>query len=48
MSAGQPGCRRVPDSCHLTSEAFDGYFAGHMNAGVMEAMADFAVAGALG
>nr|WP_320026060.1 D-Ala-D-Ala carboxypeptidase family metallohydrolase [uncultured Acetobacterium sp.] len=33
----------VPDSCHLTGEAFDGYFAGHMNAAVIEAMADFAV-----
>lgn len=38
----------VPDSCHLTGEAFDGYFAGHMNAAVMEAMADFAVAQGFG
>lgn len=38
----------VPDSCHLTGEAFDGYFAGHMNAAVMEVMADFAVAQGVG
>lgn len=38
----------VPDSCHLTGEAFDGYFAGHMNATVMEAMADFAVSHGFG
>jgi len=38
----------VPDSCHLTGEAFDGYFAGHMNAGVMEDMADFAAARGVG
>jgi peptidoglycan hydrolase-like protein with peptidoglycan-binding domain len=33
----------VPDSCHLSGEAFDGYFDDQMNAQVMEAMADFAV-----
>jgi peptidoglycan hydrolase-like protein with peptidoglycan-binding domain len=33
----------VPDSCHLSGEAFDAYFAGQMNAAVMETMADFAV-----
>lgn len=33
----------APDSCHLTGEAFDAYFAGHMSPGVMEAMADFAL-----
>lgn len=33
----------VPDSCHLTGEAFDCYFPGHMNEAVMAAMADFAV-----
>ena len=34
----------VPDSCHLSGEAFDAYFAGHMNAAVLAAMADFALA----
>lgn len=38
----------VPDSCHLSGEAFDGYFAGQMNAEVMAAMADFAVARGFG
>lgn len=33
----------VIDSCHLTGEAFDCFFAGHMNEEVMEQMADFAV-----
>lgn len=33
----------VPDSYHLTGEAFDSYFPGQMNATVMAAMADFAV-----
>lgn len=38
----------VPDSCHLSGEAFDAYFAGQMNAEVMAAMADFAVARGFG
>jgi len=33
----------VPDSYHLTGEAFDCYFPGQMNATVMAQMADFAV-----
>lgn len=33
----------VLDSCHLSGEAFDGYFAGHMDDAVMAAMADFAI-----
>lgn len=32
----------VPDSCHLTGEAFDCYFPGHMDDGIMAEMADFA------
>ncbi|WP_050741549.1 peptidoglycan-binding protein [Acetobacterium bakii] len=38
----------VPDSCHLTGEAFDGYFPGHMNEAVMQHMADFAVGQGIG
>ncbi|MGV8907115.1 MAG: peptidoglycan-binding protein [Acetobacterium sp.] len=38
----------VPDSCHLTGEAFDAYFAGHMNESVMAQMADFAVSQGIG
>ena len=33
----------VPNSCHLTGEAFDAYFPGHMNDEVMAQMADFAI-----
>ena len=33
----------VPDSCHLSGEAFDCYFPGQMNEAVMAAMADLAI-----
>jgi peptidoglycan hydrolase-like protein with peptidoglycan-binding domain len=38
----------VPDSCHLTGEAFDAYFGGHMNEAVLAQMADFAVSQGIG
>ena len=38
----------VPNSCHLTGQAFDAYFAGHMNEEVMAQMADFAVSQGIG
>lgn len=38
----------VPNSCHLSGEAFDAYFAGHMNEEVMAGMADFAVSQGIG
>ena len=38
----------VPDSCHLSGQAFDAYFAGHMNEEVMAQMADFAVSQGIG
>lgn len=38
----------VPDSCHLTGQAFDCYFPGHMNEAVMAQMADFAVSQGIG
>lgn len=38
----------VPDSCHLSGEAFDGYFPGHMDADIMAEMADFAVGNGVG
>lgn len=38
----------VPDSCHLSGEAFDSFFPGHMNEAVMTEMADFAVANNIG
>jgi peptidoglycan hydrolase-like protein with peptidoglycan-binding domain len=33
----------VSDSCHLSGQAFDGYFPGRMDAAVMTAMAEFAL-----
>ena len=38
----------VADSCHLSGQAFDAYFAGHMNEEVMAQMADFAVSQGIG
>ena len=38
----------VPDSCHLSGEAFDAYFGGHMNAELLVRMADFAVSQNIG
>lgn len=38
----------VPDSCHLSGEAFDGYFPGQMNAAVLAAMAALAVSQGFG
>lgn len=38
----------VPNSCHLTGEAFDAYFTGHMNDHTMAQMADFAVSQGIG
>lgn len=38
----------VPDSCHLSGEAFDGYFPGHMNTEILAEMADFAVGNGIG
>lgn len=38
----------VPDSCHLSGEAFDAYFGGHMNADLLVRMADFAVSQNIG
>ena len=38
----------VPNSCHLTGEAFDAYFDGYMNANTMAQMADFAVSQGIG
>lgn len=38
----------VPNSCHLTGEAFDAYFAGQMNETIMTQMADFAVSQGIG
>lgn len=38
----------VPDSCHLSGEAFDCYFPGQMTEAVMAAMADFAVSRGFG
>lgn len=38
----------VPDSLHLSGQAFDCYFAGHMTADLLAQMADFAVARGIG
>lgn len=38
----------VPDSCHLSGEAFDGYFPGHMDEMIMLEMAKFAVSNGIG
>ena len=38
----------VPDSCHLTGQAFDCYFPGHMNEAVMAQMADDAISQEIG
>lgn len=38
----------VPDSLHLTREAFDCYFPEHMNEEVMALMADFAISQGIG
>ncbi|MDD3307328.1 MAG: peptidoglycan-binding protein [Acetobacterium sp.] len=38
----------VPDSCHLTGHAFDGYFPGQMNEAVMAQMADYAISQEIG
>ncbi len=38
----------VPDSCHLSGEAFDGYFPGHMDEAVMTEMADYSVGNGIG
>lgn len=38
----------VPDSCHLSGEAFDGYFAGHMDEAIIAQMAVYAIAYGIG
>lgn len=38
----------VPDSCHLTGEAFDAYFPDHMNDEVIAQMSDFAISQGFG
>lgn len=38
----------VPDSCHLTGEAFDAYFSGQMDEDIMAQMADLAVGQGMG
>lgn len=38
----------VPDSCHLTGEAFDGYFPGQMSEAVLANLAEFAVSRGFG